>query len=150
MEVFCSDQSLVLQETIVVTHRDWSVLPSKMDQREINLLTPILASDPESDHPASARRNRHSQNSLTETNGLSSPLPPSSSPVTPQSPARPDPPERTYFPPRESSVYTMGNHVIQPPASLLWEEVTHPVIQSTNPVVEIAEETILAVARLER
>jgi hypothetical protein len=45
----------------------------------------------------------------------------------------------------------MANHVINPPKGLYNDgREVESVIQSTNPVLEIEEDSILAVARLER
>ena len=52
-----------------------------------------------------------------------------------------------YLPPTPSHVYTMGTHVIQPPAGLSGEK---EIYQTTNPIIPIKPDCVLGVARLER
>lgn len=94
------------KDTVVVTHRDRSVLPSSGDIRTINFTLP---SSFDTTHPSS----------------MSTP----------------------YLPPTPSHVYTMGTHVIQPPAGLADEE---EIYQTTNPIIPIKPDCVLGVARLER
>jgi hypothetical protein len=127
-----------------MTHRDTSILPSKSNQREINLLTPQLPST-----STTTRRSRSFVNTNCEDE--TPPLSPTDSITTSQESSRPPTPVYHYFPPRLGSIYTMANHVINPPKGLYNDgREVESVIQSTNPVLEIEEDSILAVARLER
>jgi len=52
-----------------------------------------------------------------------------------------------YWPPTPDQVYTMGTHVISPPAGLTGEK---EIYQTTNPIIPIDPDRVLGVARLER
>lgn len=120
-----------LQETIVVTHRDYDVLPLDPDLREINLHLPVVTRvDP------------------VETS--TPPLSPSSTSAASSRPSTPldgAPISTPFFSPSLGSVYTMATHVIRPPIGL---EQQRSVLQTTNPVMAIDAGKVLSVSRFER
>jgi hypothetical protein len=128
------------QETIVVTHRDRSVLPGKADQREINLSTPL----------STTSRGYTQDEDVAMTPALSTSS--SVSSPGPSSPGSPSPYGHIpFFAPREGCDYTMGTHIVPPPVSLRHQGINvEAVLQTTNPVCAIDPETVLAVSRMER
>ncbi|KAI9633634.1 uncharacterized protein MKK02DRAFT_34559 [Dioszegia hungarica] len=128
------------RETIVVTHRDRSILPGKADQREINLSTPL----------STTPRGFTQDEDVAMTPALSTSS--SVSSPGPSSPGSPSPyGQIPFFAPRDGCVYTMGTHIVPPPASLRQQGIdVAEVLQTTNPVCPIDAETVLAVSRMER
>jgi len=119
--------SVRYQETIVITHRDWSVLPAEADRRDINLYLPTLPppSPPEDEAEL--------------WTGNSKPGPSTPSPFG----------RMPYFEPCHDAIYTMATHIIRPPPSLRRRGV-EDVLQTTNPVISIDAEKVLGVAKMER
>ncbi|KAJ6519280.1 hypothetical protein C8R45DRAFT_950840 [Mycena sanguinolenta] len=58
-------------------------------------------------------------------------------------------PSSPWSPHRVSPAYTMTTHLLDPPPALK-DEIAVPVLQTTNPFVDIHEDRILSVATLER
>ncbi|ORX41148.1 hypothetical protein BD324DRAFT_648038 [Kockovaella imperatae] len=129
------------RETIVVTHRDYSVLPRDADTRDINLVLPdssLLHPTTESSYgPTPA---------LSSTWTSRSPSNYASGPSTPMEPAFHQM-SMPYFRPKNDEVYTMATHIIYPPSGF---ESNGPILQTTNPIVPIASGSVLGIARLER
>lgn len=114
----------MLKETIVVTHRDTSILPSSPhDVKDIDLLQPLWPT------------------ALGSTS-----IPPKQHEVTKRAPVH----SATAYPSEPTSLqeaYTSGTHLIRPPAHFASQA---PVLQTTNPISPISPAHILAEARLER
>lgn len=116
---------LTKQEAIVINHRDFSILPPKADQRDLNFIQSTLAGS------SSKRPFAHTGFTLPERA------------VPKRHSAALD-----YFPPQSGSVYTMATHIMRPPRHL--RGLVPEVLQTTNPVVPISPDSILSIARLER
>ncbi|WWD20562.1 hypothetical protein CI109_105038 [Kwoniella shandongensis] len=112
------------RETIVITHRDTSILPPIANRRDINLFLP----------PASA-----SSSSSRRTKSPSSPSLPSNHNLSQHTASTP------LFDPSEKGIYTMATQIIQSPRGDL-----EPVLQTTNPVIPINPNKVLSISRLER
>lgn len=119
------------QETIVITHRDHSILPASPDIRDLNLIHPCSSSSSKTSSSSSSRMTSSKSEDRNKTRDDGS---------TP------------YFNPEEG--YTMATHVIRPPPSSSSSSGqrgdVEVVYQSTNPCLPIRSDTVLGIARLER
>lgn len=120
------------QETIVITHRDHSILPNNPDIRDLNLIHPCSSSSSKTPSSSSSRMTSSKSEDRNKTRDDGS---------TP------------YFNPSEG--YTMATHVIRPPPSSSSSRSgqrgeVEVVYQSTNPCLPIRSDTVLGIARLER
>jgi len=129
-----------VQETIVVTHRDDSVLPPVNDRRTINFTLPLVFPS----HGSNTTTRQIPSLSFTPSSPSSSSG--SSGPATPISGEQLDT-IVPYFPPTPEIIYTMGTHIVNPPSTHRNER---PIYQTTNPVVPICSSSVLAIATLER
>ena len=85
---------------------------------------------------------------VREINLLRCPNPPSSSSSSSVSSSPASLERLDYFPPTQGSTYTQSTHILYPPPS---HASTHGLVyQTTNPIMPIPKETVLAVAHLER
>ncbi|WVF68125.1 hypothetical protein IAT40_002888 [Kwoniella sp. CBS 6097] len=108
------------RDTIVVTHRDTSVLPTDADQRDLNFFLPTPAAAAKPSFASVASKG-------TRNDSLCSPVP--------------------YFSVAtdDDPIYTMATQVIrQVPGK------GKAVLQTTNPVIPINTQAVLSVSRLER
>ncbi|OCF42573.1 hypothetical protein I317_03557 [Kwoniella heveanensis CBS 569] len=116
--------SVRYRETIVVTHRDTSVLPGKANQRDLNFFLPTGSPSTKPSFAAVASKGTGKD---TLRSGA---VVPYFSVVTESDP-----------------VYTMATQVIQHPGG---SSRGRAVLQTTNPVIPIDPRTVLSVSRLER
>jgi hypothetical protein len=119
------EPDLMNKDTVVVTHRDISILPAAThDIRDIDLLQPVWPTIPtpsSSSHTIASKDDKHSHMPRADC-----------FPATPDSLAQ---------------TYTSGTHLIRPPAHFASQA---PVLQTTNPVVPIDPRHVLATARMRR
>ncbi|ORY35873.1 hypothetical protein BCR39DRAFT_512746 [Naematelia encephala] len=148
------------RETIVVTHRDQSVLPPPFDRQSINLVLPSLPSSspfntsPTTTPPPTSPPPQASLTPAQQTRQTSTPDHENENEIsdTDSNTTLATPTDRTplplkgcpYFPPSPNAIYTMGTHMAVPP-----REGIEPVLQTTNPIVEIRD-GILGISRFER
>lgn len=141
LDFVCARQGFAdIQETIVVTHRDSSVLPPSQNVRTINFTLPLL-------HPTDTSFAGTSAQIPSLSFTPSSPSTSTSS--EPQTPISDEPLDSVvpYFEPSPKKIYTMGTHVIVPPKGCQGEST---VYQTTNPVIPIDSASVLGVVTLER
>ncbi|WVQ95727.1 hypothetical protein IAU59_002826 [Kwoniella sp. CBS 9459] len=110
------------RETIVVTHRDASVLPEKANQRDINFLLPTTSSLNNPSFASVASKG-------TKNDTINSAVP--------------------HFSVKTDNctIYTMATQIIHHPNG---KGKGKAVLQTTNPVVPINPQAVLSVSRLER